>query len=261
MTSPETRRPPLDRTAVADVTAYWRVEIVEETASTNADVAERARAGEPAGLVLVAEHQTAGRGRLDRTWEAPARAGLTFSVLLRPAVDAAQWPWLPLVAGLALARGVRRTTGLSGVGLKWPNDLLVSGKKAAGILAERIDTPEGAAAVVGIGLNVTTTAEELPVPEATSLSLAGVEVDRATVLREVLADLGSALETWEADAEALRAAYTDLCETVGQVVQVTLPTGETLRGRAVGIDDEGRLDVETDERHTAVRAGDVVHVR
>ena len=147
------------------------------------------------------------------------------------------------------------------VGLKWPNDLLVSGQKAAGVLAERIDTPEGPAAVVGIGLNVSTTADELPVPTATSLALAGVDVDRATVLREVLADLGGALETWEADTEALRTAYTDLCETVGQVVEVTLPTGDTLHGRAVGIDDEGRLDVETDEGRTVVAAGDVVHVR
>ncbi|HET7735314.1 MAG TPA: biotin--[acetyl-CoA-carboxylase] ligase [Nocardioidaceae bacterium] len=261
MTASEPSRPPLDRSAVADVTAYWRVQVVEETASTNADVAERAKAGEPAGLVLVAEHQTAGRGRLDRSWETPPRAALTFSVLLRPAVEPAQWPWLPLVAGLATARGVRRATALTGVALKWPNDVLVGGAKLAGILVERVDTAEGAAAIVGIGINVSTTTEELPVPTATSLVLAGAEIERGALLSAVLGELPHLLEVWETATEELRTAYLDECDTVGQVVEVSLPTGETLTGRAVGVDDEGRLDVETDEGRTPVGAGDVVHVR
>lgn len=234
---------------------------MEETGSSNADVAERAKACEPAGLVLVAEHQSSGRGRLDRTWETPPRAGLTFSILLRPAVEPAQWPWLPLVAGLAAARGVRRATALPDVALKWPNDVLVGGAKLAGILLERVETAEGPAAVVGIGINVSTTREELPVPTATSLALAGADVERGALLSAVLMELPHLLELWETSTEELRTAYLDECDTVGQVVEVSLPTGETLTGRAVGIDEEGRLDVEADGGRTAVGAGDVVHVR
>jgi len=234
---------------------------VEATESTNADVSARARAGEPAGLVLVAEHQTAGRGRLDRTWEAPTRAGLTFSVLLRPAVEAAMWPWLPLVAGLAAARGVRRATALTDVALKWPNDVLVGGAKLAGILVERVETAEGPAAVVGIGINVSTTQDELPVPTATSLALAGADVERGALLSAVLTELPHLLELWETSTEELHAAYVEECDTLGQVVEVHLPSGDTLTGRAVAVDDEGRLDVETDDGRTAVGAGDVVHVR
>ena len=261
MTDSETSRPPLDRSAVADVTPYWRVEVVDETASTNADVAERAKAGEEAGLVVVAEHQTAGRGRLDRTWETPARAALTFSVLVRPTVDPSRWPWLPLITGLAVAAGVRRTTGLSNVGVKWPNDVLVDGGKAAGILLERVDTPSGPAAVIGVGINVSTTAAELPVPTATSLAIAGADVDRAALLRAVLGELANVLEQWGESTGSLRSAYVDTCETVGQVVEVSLPAGETVRGRATGIDEDGRLDVETDSGRVAIGAGDVVHVR
>jgi BirA family transcriptional regulator, biotin operon repressor / biotin---[acetyl-CoA-carboxylase] ligase len=256
VTEPETSRPPLDLTVVADAVAYWRVEVVEETPSTNADLAQRARAGEDAGLVLVAEHQAAGRGRLDRTWESPPRAGLTFSLLLRPNLDPSQWPWLPLAAGVATARAVRRLTDLR-AGLKWPNDLLVGGAKAVGILVERVETPAGPAAVVGIGINVTTTREELPVPEATSLAIEGAYVDRATLLRAVLGEIPLAME----DLGQTRGAYLELCETVGRAVAVSLPSGKDLQGRAVGIDVDGRLEVETDAGRVAVGAGDVVHVR
>ena len=114
------------------------------------------------GLVVVAEHQTAGRGRLDRTWETPARAALTFSVLLRPGSPPADWPWLPLLTGYAVARALREA-GVPTPALKWPNDVLVDDRKVAGILVERVETPTGPAAVVGIGLNVAPTAEELPV--------------------------------------------------------------------------------------------------
>jgi BirA family biotin operon repressor/biotin-[acetyl-CoA-carboxylase] ligase len=259
---PETSRPPLDRSAVTDVTAYWRVEVVDRAESTNALVAERAKAGEPAGLAVVAEHQTAGRGRLDRTWETPPRAALTFSLLWRPLGDPSLWPWLPLLAGIGTAKGVRRATGLPDVGLKWPNDLLVGGRKAAGILLERVETPEGPAAVVGIGINVSTTQEELPVPTATSLALEGAEVERGALLALVLGEIANVLEQqWGAGTESMRSAYIAECVTVGQVVEVSLPAGDTIVGRAVGIDADGRLDVETDTGRVAVGAGDVVHVR
>jgi BirA family biotin operon repressor/biotin-[acetyl-CoA-carboxylase] ligase len=253
-------RPPLDgdRLAAADP---FRVEIVAAAPSTNALVAARARLGEPEGLVVVTEHQTAGRGRLDRSWQTPARAALTFSVLLRPEVPALEWPWLPLLTGHALAR-VLRDTGVP-AGVKWPNDVLIDDRKVAGILVERVDTPLGAAAVVGIGLNVSTTAEELPVDTATSLALAGgTEPDRTALLLALLAGLRVEHDAWRArGSRELRAAYAASCVTVGRTVRVELPSGETLTGPATGIDPGGRLLVRGSHGETAVGAGDVVHVR
>src|SRR3954453_23557127 len=144
----------------------WReLRVVPEAASTNALVA--AESSQPEGLVVVAEHQTAGRGRLDRSWVSPSRAGLTFSVSLRPrAVPNLQWSWLPLLVGVAVAESTEEMSGVD-VRLKWPNDVLVDGRKLGGILVER----HGPTAVVGVGVNVTTTQDELPGPAATSLLL------------------------------------------------------------------------------------------
>ena len=241
------------------------MEVVEEAGSTNALVAERGRQGAPAGLVVVAEHQTAGRGRLDRVWETPARSGLTFSVLLRPTAPAASWPWLPLLAGYAVA-GALRAVGYDAA-VKWPNDVLLAERKVAGILVERIATPLGPAAVVGIGLNVAMTAEELPVPGATSLAIASGDPvpDRTDLLVSLVRALGESVTDWETGGEAagprLATAYAVACATVGRDVRVDLPSGEVLTGRATGVDPSGRLLVDRDGRTTAVSAGDVVHVR
>ncbi len=258
-------RPPLDPGQLATlVTAPGRglrVEIVAAAPSTNALVADRARDGAPHGLVVVAEHQTAGRGRLDRSWQTPARAALTFSVLLRPRVPAAEWPWLPLLAGHALATALREAEVPAG--LKWPNDVLVGERKVAGILLERVDTHDGPAAVLGIGLNVSTTEAELPVDTATSVLLAtGSAPDRTELLTRVLGRLVDEYDAWQA-AEGpertvtLRAAYTEACVTIGREVRVELPGGEVRTGTARSIDAGGRLVVDD----FAVGAGDVVHVR
>lgn len=245
----------------------WSAEVLAQSPSTNAVVAERARAGADEGLVVVADHQTAGRGRLDRTWVTPPRSALTFSVLLTPEqVPVARWPWLPLLAGVAVVEGVRRATGLGCV-LKWPNDVLLGDAKLAGILVERVERPGGAAAVVGIGLNVSTTAAELPVGTATSLLLGGAgEVDRADLLGHVLGALGEEYDAWRAAAgdasPRLRASYLGVCDTVGRDVRVDLPDGTVLAGRAAGVDTEGRLEVATATGKSVVLgAGDVVHVR
>ena len=140
-------RPPLDADRLPA-----GVEILSEAPSTNAALAERARAGALEGAVVVAEHQTAGRGRLDRTWETPARSALTFSVLLRPNLSASSWPWIPLLVGYAVQAAL--ADRLPAIALKWPNDVLVEERKLGGILVERVDTPTGPAAVVGIGINV-----------------------------------------------------------------------------------------------------------
>jgi BirA family biotin operon repressor/biotin-[acetyl-CoA-carboxylase] ligase len=220
--------------------------------------------------VVVAEEQTAGRGRLDRAWTSPARAGLTFSVLLRPVgVPPARWAWLPLLAGVALTRAVRRVAQVE-ARLKWPNDLLLDGSagsggggKAAGVLAEVV----GDAVVVGVGLNVTTTRAELPAPEATSLLLAGAATtDRDTLLRAVLRELAEDYGVWcahagAADGSGLRAAYVESCATLGRQVRVTRPGREPLAGEAVDVDADGRLVVDTAGGPVPIAAGDVIHLR
>lgn len=235
----------------------WDVRRVDETASTNADVSAAAREGAPAGVVIVAEHQTAGRGRLDRSWEAAPGSGLAMSVLLRPErLPADMWPWIPLVAGLAVADAVR-TLGRD-VALKWPNDVELDGYKLAGLLVERVETPTGPAAVVGIGLNVAMTAEQLPVPTATSLHLAGVEASRDDVLTAVLDALDTRLLLLDESSPAmLRAAYVEVCGTIGGHVEVSLPDGSTLAGVAEDVDEFGRLVVDGQP----VTAGDVLNVR
>jgi BirA family transcriptional regulator, biotin operon repressor / biotin---[acetyl-CoA-carboxylase] ligase len=244
---PPLRAGPLQRALAPD---GWRVEVLARTGSTNAVVADRARAGEAAGLVVVAEQQSAGRGRLARAWVSPPRAGLTLSVLLRPSRPQQQWPWLPLSAGLAVATALREQAEVAAV-LKWPNDVLVDAKKLCGVLAEVVH-PD--ALVLGIGLNVTTRSDELPHDGATSLSLAGAATtDRETLLKAVLRALGPAL----ADPAQARERYRELCSTVGRVVRVELPDGPPVVGTATGVDDDGRLLVDG----VPFSAGDVVHVR
>jgi BirA family biotin operon repressor/biotin-[acetyl-CoA-carboxylase] ligase len=257
-------RSPVDVEAVrAAIGSRWaRVVAVAETTSTNTDLLNDSAA--PDRAVLLAEHQVAGRGRLDRTWSSPPGAGLTFSVLLRPQVPIPRWGWLPLLTGLALQEAVA-ATGLL-VGLKWPNDLLAGhlpeSRKVAGILAQT----SGDAVVVGIGLNVSTAADELPVESATSLLLAGgQQLDRTRLLAAILARLDSRYSQWvdfDGDAEAcgLAAAYRAACLTLGQRVVVT-GAGDAVTGRAVGIDSAGRLVVVTDDGEQAIGAGDVEHLR
>ena len=248
-------RPPLRAAPLARALAPdgWRVEVLDATPSTNLVVADRARAGEPAGLVVVAEQQTAGRGRLDRTWLSPARAGLTLSVLLRPTLPPADWGWVPLLAGLAVARAVR-TRGELDATVKWPNDVLVSERKLCGILAE---VPGPGAVALGIGLNVTTRRDELPVETATSLQLEGAATtDRDTLLRAVLRELTDVMAEAATDLAAGRDAYRDSCSTLGRRVRVELPDA-AVEGIAERVDDAGRLVVDG----TAYGAGDVVHLR
>lgn len=261
MTSDVPARPSLDKERLAAGPPGLAVEVVEATPSTNAVVAERARAGAPEGLVVVTEHQTSGRGRLDRTWETPARAALTFSVLLRPQVPATEWPWLPLMTGYAVGRALREAGFEAGV--KWPNDVLLGEGKVGGILVERVDTPTGPAAVVGVGINVSTTREELPVEAATSLAIeSGAAPDRTDILLWVLGALREEYDAWQGGGTAaLHAAYLRSCVTVGRDVRVDLPGGGALTGRATGIDPGGRLVVQAPGGESAVGAGDVVHVR
>ncbi len=259
-------RPPLDagalRSALTGPRHLWTdIVVTPRTGSTNADVAEAARAGAPEGTVHLTDVQTAGRGRLDRAWSSPAGSGVIVSVLLRPdSVPAARWVWLPLLAGLAVDATVHECGVESG--LKWPNDVQVDGRKIAGILLERVETDQGPAAVVGIGLNVSLRDDELPVGTATSLVLEGAtETDRTIVLRSLLRNLEALYRAWaasEGDPSAgIRDSYLRRCVTIGQRVRVTLPQDESIVGEATGLDEHGRLMVDG----RAVSAGDITHLR
>ncbi len=264
---PPLRAGPLQRALVHEGSLYTDVRVLTETGSTNADVAAAARAGAPEGLVVVAERQNAGRGRLDRTWAAPARSGLTFSLLLRPgAVPRTRWGWLPLLAGLAVADAVRAVAEVDAA-LKWPNDVLAGDRKLAGVLAEMVEAgPDaGAAVVVGIGLNVSLRPAELPTPQATSLAILGAAtLDRDTVLRSLLRSVERRYAQWRSSAGAgdLPVDYRALSATIGRRVRVEFGAGATLEGEAVTVDDGGRLVVRGDDATTTVlSAGDVFHLR
>jgi BirA family transcriptional regulator, biotin operon repressor / biotin---[acetyl-CoA-carboxylase] ligase len=242
---------------------WTSIEVQTETASTNQVVADRARDGAAEGLVVCAEYQSSGRGRLGRTWSAPPRSALLFSVLLRPAtVPAERWPLLGLLTPLVVADAVR-TVGEIDARVKWPNDVLVEDRKLAGILLERIDTPDGPAAVVGIGLNVSLREAEKPHEAATSLALDGAaSTDRVTVLAAILRSFESRYRAWVADggdSAGLLPAYRELSATLGREVRAELPDGTALTGTAVDIDADGRLVLENPNGRTALAAGDVIH--
>jgi BirA family transcriptional regulator, biotin operon repressor / biotin---[acetyl-CoA-carboxylase] ligase len=246
--------------------------VVTETGSSNADLLAVAREGAREGVVLVAEAQTAGRGRMGRRWVSPPGAGLTFSMLLRPyGVPAALLGWLPLLTGAAVAAALPAVVPVA-PRLKWPNDVLVGSAKLGGVLAER----SGSAVVVGIGINVTQHKAELP-EGATSLRLeAGAAGPgegtltglRARVLVAVLAAMSDRYLAWrdqfspgDAEASGLRREYLGRCATLGREVTVTLPGGKSIAGTAAGVDWAGRLEVSTAHGVVPVSAGDVVHLR
>jgi len=249
----------------------WReIRVLEHAGSTNADLAAIAATGrEGEGLVVVAEHQHAGRGRLDRSWVVPPRAGLTFSALLHPVgVPPQRWGWLPLLAGLAVATAVSSVAAID-ARLKWPNDVLDArdGRKLGGILVEQVGTPSGPVAVVGVGLNVTLREEELPVPGATSVLLAGGTVTgRGPLLLAVLAEMERWYVAWRSaggdpDGCGLRLAYAGRCATLGREVRAELPDGGTVSGVARRVDATGALVVATATGEQTVAAGDVLHLR
>ncbi len=259
-------RPPLDGGALTAALAgsgLWRsVEVVEEISSTNAALLEAAADGAAEGTVLVAEHQAAGRGRLDRVWTSPPRAGLTVSLLLRPDVPAARRAWLSLLIGVALGEAVAEAAGVR-ASLKWPNDLLApDGTKLAGILAEST----GTAVVVGVGLNVSTRAAELP-DTATSLALVrGDSVDRTAVLLAFLRAVDRRYRRWvqvlgDPVSSGLAQDYLAWSSTVGSAVTVKLPDGSTLDGVAEAVDWDGRLVVRGPAGPVELASGDVLHVR
>jgi BirA family transcriptional regulator, biotin operon repressor / biotin---[acetyl-CoA-carboxylase] ligase len=250
----------------------WEVHRFDEIDSTNAYLARQARLGAPEGTVAVAEHQSAGRGRLDRRWEAPPGASLLVSVLFRPEFDAAELHLCTAVLALAASEACRRVAGVDPV-LKWPNDVLVGEEKLAGVLAEAEfgGGPGGeggaggeggeVAVVVGLGLNI-----DWPGPAGvggTCLRDLGADgVDRAVLLDALLEALSArrALLDSAAGRREVVAELRDRCATLGRRVRIAL-ADEAVTGVATEIDDAGHLVVQTSEGPRTVSAGDVVHLR
>jgi BirA family biotin operon repressor/biotin-[acetyl-CoA-carboxylase] ligase len=260
-------RTPLDVNTLRDgLTAPWRqIDVIEDTGSTNADLLARAAGGEDiAGKVLFAEFQSAGRGRHGRRWSAPPRSQLIVSFGVDTAgVPADAWGWLPLATGLAIVDAVREVCDIS-AGLKWPNDVLVgpseSAGKLAGILAEMAAPTQ--VVVVGLGLNVTLTAEEAPDPRATSLAQLGAEaVDRNHLAQVLLRRLATRIDSWRAGDASLAADYRARSVTIGGQVRASLPGDRSVEGVAQAVDDLGRLVIDTGAERLTVSAGDITHLR
>ena len=279
-------RPPLEperlrASLVAPVGPLARLDVIAETGSTNTDLAEFARlvpSEYPDMSVLTAELQTAGRGRMGRSWQAPERSSLFVSVLLHPAgrpLPTQSYAWLSLLAALSLTKSVAARTGVA-PRLKWPNDVLVDGRKLAGVLAQLVPDSSGnpPAVVVGVGLNVSLTDEDQPVPTATSLLMEYASTtDRNVLLQDFLLQLnldyrafcavdGDASAPWSGDG-SLRDNIAERMVTLGQRVRAHLPGGGEVVGRAVELAADGGLVIVDSEAgvRQAITAADVIHLR
>ena len=242
-----------------------RLHLIETVGSTNAKLLRDATDdpdGHPHLSAVVTRDQTDGRGRLDRSWVTPPGSALAVSVLLRVgAVPAERRGWIPLIAGEAMREAVAAQLPGKDVRLKWPNDVLVGGLKISGILAEVLPA-DPQSVVVGAGVNTAMTAAQLPVPTATSFAALGETAEEDRLLAQYLLGLRDGIASLAlGDVAAVRQRITDACATIGSPVEVSLPDGSVLAGRAVGLDDDGRLQVESDGLTRVVTVGDVVHVR
>jgi BirA family biotin operon repressor/biotin-[acetyl-CoA-carboxylase] ligase len=245
-------------------TRFSEIRFFDEIESTNTELLAEARRGEPEGVVVVADHQTAGRGRLGRTWSARPGAALLVSVLLRPSVGPDRLPLVTMAAGLAAADGVEAAAGFR-PGLKWPNDLVVEDRKLAGMLTETAPGAGDVSLVVGIGFNVSAGAypEELAAASTACEEVAGRPVDRAELLVAFLVALEGRYSALlgSGGREATLTAYRRDSATLGRRVRVELPGG-VLEGEAAQIAWNGQLVVvDSAGGHTAVSAGDVIHLR
>ena len=236
----------------------------ESLPSTNSEVARLAFEGAEEGLAIVADEQTAGRGRLQRAWSSPKGAGLYFSILLRPTIAPEQWPLITFIAALATGDALLETNEIQ-TDIKWPNDLLSAERKICGILAEAIETPTGRAVVVGIGINLTNAAfpEELTNVATSVAQESGRQAERETILAALL----RAVARWysllhEPDgAEKIVAAWTSRSSyAAGKLIRVT-NGDEVMQGITRGVERDGALRLETASGIQLIRAGDVTTVR
>jgi BirA family biotin operon repressor/biotin-[acetyl-CoA-carboxylase] ligase len=228
--------------------------VVDLTASTQGDLAELVNSSvAKSGEVIAAEYQSAGRGRLDRSFEAPPESALLFSFFLKPKRARGDWSFISFLAAIAAQEVISKDI-VDKVSLKWPNDILIGDKKVAGLLAQQI----GDGVIVGIGLNVAMGAEELPVPTATSLALAGSNnLDRNLLLSALLNRLESIFKEWDSGSDFLE-NYRQISSTLGRQVRVEALGRDSIEGKAVAITAQGALILSDG---TEVNVGDVVHLR
>ena len=244
---------PLDSSIInAAVTQYWRVSVVELTASTQSDVVALVQKGKArGGDVVAAEFQSAGRGRLSRSFDAARSTALLFSFYIQPTRNREDWGWLPLIAGVSVAQ----TLSKYGARVKWPNDILIKEKKVSGLIAEVL----GDGVVIGIGINVGMATSELPVPTATSLLIEGaVNLTRNQLLADLLNTFERNFACWDQGENEIAEEYLALSATVGTKVRVEYPDGSTEIALAVAISPKGELVLDSGAH---VQAGDIVHLR
>jgi BirA family biotin operon repressor/biotin-[acetyl-CoA-carboxylase] ligase len=254
--STDAPRAPLDKRLISqEISRYWRVSVVEVTGSTQDDLFQLASSGNAIPkTILASEFQSSGRGRLDRTFEAAPHSALTFSMYVEPKVEKEEWSFLTLLAGLSVHEALHTLDPQISVGVKWPNDLLIGEKKFVGMIAQA--TEKGV--VLGIGINVGMSKEELPVSNATSLAIEGFAIlDRNQILAAIINHFEINVEMWEHDKSFL-AEYRSASVTLGSDVEVTLPGGDVIQSKAVDISDSGALLLADGHE---VTVGDVVHLR
>ncbi len=242
----------LDQVKISSALAsdYWRVRVLPEVSSTQDELKNELVSN---GDCIVAEFQSAGRGRLDRTFESEPNVALLFSFFIEPA-RLTKWGWIPLIAGIAVAQTLNEVTKTQDFFTKWPNDVLSESGKVCGILCERFAT----GIIVGIGINVTTKSEELPVETASSIFITtGLEIDRSELLPKILHRFEDHFLSWDSGVD-LMPRYRALSQTLGREVSVLLPDARTIGGRAMGINSEGELLLENGD---VINVGDLHHLR
>jgi BirA family biotin operon repressor/biotin-[acetyl-CoA-carboxylase] ligase len=248
-------RAPLSKSIItSQISQYWRVSVVDLTASTQSDLAELVNASvAKSGEVIAAEFQSNGRGRLDRTFEAPPQSALLFSFYIAPQRARSDWSFISFLAALAMREVITENLA-ENITLKWPNDILMGDKKVAGLLAQQI----GDGVIVGIGLNVAMGADELPVPTATSLALAGSNnLDRNLLLSAFLNRFEIIFKEWDSGSDFLE-KYRQVSSTLGRQVRVEVLGRDSIEAKAVSITAQGALILS---EGTEVNVGDVVHLR
>jgi BirA family biotin operon repressor/biotin-[acetyl-CoA-carboxylase] ligase len=246
-------RAPLDQAEIQRlITPYWRVSVVELTGTTQGDLVRLVReAKAQIGDVIVTEYQSAGRGRLDRSFEASKGTALLFSFYIQPHRDREDWGWIPLIAGNCVGKALKGFDAL----VKWPNDILINNKKVSGLIAEIVDS----GVVVGIGVNVGMERDQLPVDSATSLLIEGAaDVSRNTLLCTILREFEESFVQWDQGLDEVQAQYMQISATIGRQVRVEYPGGAFQQGMAIGISDTGALILEDG---THVQSADVIHLR
>ena len=242
----------LDTSAISAALSadYWRVRVLDSVESTQDELKNELVSN---GDCVVAEFQSAGRGRLDRKFDSVPNVALLLSFYVEPRRQS-EWGWIPLIAGLAVTRTLNDLTAADAYKTKWPNDVICGSGKVAGILCERF----GAGVIVGMGINVSTRPDELPVDTASSIFIeSGLVIDRNALLPALLLSFQEFLARWESGSD-LSPTYRALSQTIGSEVRVLLPDARAIEGRAIGVDADGRLQLEGGD---LISAGDVLHLR